>query len=144
VKPIDAVSLAMRRSQASARHAPAPAAGPFTAAMTGFDIRSMKETIRAPVRTSSAKRSRSRSAASCAITRMSPPVEKARPTPVMMTHRTESSASSSCSPASMSSRMVPAKALSRSGRLMRTQPMSPSRSTRMLSCFDATPLDLLM
>ena len=36
---------AIRRSQANARPAPAPAAGPFTAAMTGFAIPDTARTI---------------------------------------------------------------------------------------------------
>jgi hypothetical protein len=40
-----AVSATTRRSQAKARLAPAPAATPLTAAMTGFSIASMALTI---------------------------------------------------------------------------------------------------
>ena len=40
-----AASLAMRRSQASASERPAPAATPFTAAITGLGLSTIRRTI---------------------------------------------------------------------------------------------------
>ena len=68
-----------------------------------------------------------------AISVTSTPVWKARPSPVWTITRTSGSASSSFQASSNSSRMWAFMALSRSGRLLISQPTGPWRSTIRVS-----------
>ena len=84
-----AVSATIRRSQAKARLAPAPAATPFTAAITGLAIAGQRGDDRVVVlvdRSGTARRS-SRSARSSTCSLRSWPVQNARPVPVSTTQR---------------------------------------------------------
>ena len=92
-KAILALSAAIRMSLAAAITAPAPATVPLSAATTGRRHWRM-ERMRSPVRrvnSSSPAASLENSAPMMSST--SPPVQKARPVPVMMTARTPGSVS---------------------------------------------------
>jgi hypothetical protein len=96
---------------------PAPAATPLTAAMTGLAIVAICTTISAPA--SSSFRNAVTSPFFCRplMYSTSPPAQNARPAPVRTITRTASSWSQPRSAARRSSRIVPVKALSFSGRL---------------------------
>ena len=108
---------ARRMSQASARFIPAPAAAPFTAAMSGFGESRMSSTVRSRDGATRSMSGRARPAwlASC-IALTSPPAQKPLPAPVMTITRTSGSSMARVSPAVRSSRRVPPSALRRSGR----------------------------
>src|SRR6478735_6854930 len=84
----------MRRSHASASPKPAPAAGPFTAAITGF---SQATTLRTHVPTHAYGSSRSTRVDDGSVggSERSRPAQNARPAPVITTTRTASSAAAS-------------------------------------------------
>lgn len=116
VKPMDALSLASRTSHATASDAPAPAATPFTAAITGLRHARSASTAWIPARTYPSKVSASPRATRSLITSTSAPVQKPRPAPVITTTRTSASADARSTARRRSSRIAPAKAFSRSGR----------------------------
>ena len=88
VNPMEARSLAMRKSHARASDAPAPAAGPFTAAITGCSMEPSRRTTRIPASTSVPKVASSPRCSRSLITSTSAPVHKPRPAPVMTITRT--------------------------------------------------------
>jgi hypothetical protein len=94
---------AIRRSDASAMHAPAPAVVPFREAMTGLRRWRMLRTSSHVRRVNSSSPSASRVCNSPMMSRTSPPEQKARPAPVMTTARTSFSCCKAAN-ASVSSR----------------------------------------
>ena len=85
---------AMRRSQASAKEKPAPAAGPFTMAMVGFGISCNKREISILPRKRCTASSMPNWVAPSAILLTSPPAQKPRPAPVNTTTAISGSAPS--------------------------------------------------
>jgi hypothetical protein len=84
----------MRTSHASASPNPAPAAGPFTAATTGFSqLRIVRTQV--PTHAYGSSRSTRVDVGSDGGSERSRPAQKARPAPVMTTTRTASSAAAS-------------------------------------------------
>src|SRR5712692_9189895 len=119
----------MRRSHASARFIPAPAAGPLTAASTGLVISAMASTASFPARkrpSSSWPASRVRASRSRA---RSPPAQNARPAPVSTTQRTPVSAPARRSASTRAAANSTFNAFSRSGRLSVRATTSPSRAS---------------
>ena len=117
-----AESAAMRRSQAQAKDIPAPAAGPLTAAITGFSSARIARTFGWYV-------ARSRSPMSPGASRNSPrswPTQKPRPAPVRTTARTSGSRAS-FSAAPRASCIALLNALRTSGRLSVIVITPPSR-----------------
>src|SRR4029077_14523324 len=106
----------MRVVQASARLAPAPAAGPLTAAITGLGIVAMARMICLPTfsrGSTSVTSSRSRAFPSTSI---SPPAQNPRPAPVRTTVRTVVSSASLFRASSKACPRALFNALRRSGR----------------------------
>ena len=93
-KAILALSAAIRMSLAAAITAPAPATVPLSAATTGRRHWRM-ERMRSPVRrVNSSRPAASLENSAPMMSSTSPPLQKARPVPVMMTARTPGSVSS--------------------------------------------------
>ena len=122
-----APSAARRRSAASAREKPAPAAAPFTTAMVGLGISASRREVSSKRRSWAALASGSR-ASPAPMPRRSPPEQKARPAPVSTTQRTASSSAASRTRPSSASSSSPLMALSASGRFSVTVATAPSVS----------------
>ena len=132
-------SEAIRRSQASARFKPAPAAGPLTAAMDGNGSATSLSIAARPA--SIRGRSASAPAPRCLSAAMwwtSPPAENARPAPVTTRAPIPPRAEAASSAAMSCSRMSSANALRRSGRL-RTRVATPSASASRIKSGMAGP-----
>src|SRR5271168_3857234 len=130
--PNMAWSLAMRISQPSATFIPAPAAGPFTAATTGFSIVHSATIKRAPLRNSGSSSWPRPASRYSRIVARSPPEQNARPAPVTITARTAGFAAARSTPSASARPSCGSSAFSRSGRFMhsvRTPPSSVSTST---------------
>src|ERR1700730_4768115 len=127
-----ACSEAMRVVQASARLAPAPAAGPLTAAITGFGMVAMARMIRFPSFSSASISVTSPLSRAFRRSSTSPPAQNPRPAPVSTTART---ALSCMAPHSASSKAWPRalfNALRRSGRfnvIVDTEPRRDSNTS---------------
>jgi hypothetical protein len=87
-------SAAITRSPASASASPPPAATPLTAVMTGFGVRTSRETTPWMWVVSSLRRMPIRGRV-CTKSLTSPPPQKAFPAPVRITQRTAGSSSTS-------------------------------------------------
>src|SRR3954447_2740533 len=128
----------MRMSQASASENPAPAAGPFTAATTGYGIR-RRSTI-AWCRTSAPRRTsegRSIPSSSTPLRNQvtSPPAQKALPAPVTISPRSGARSASQAKATVSSPISSGLIALKASGRSRVSVPISPSTSIRIVfSC----------
>ena len=85
-----ASSAAILISAANATFIPAPAAGPFTAAITGCGIMRMRSIAPIPARRMGSNCFESRASLPLPIEARSPPAQKARPAPVSTTTRTAS------------------------------------------------------
>ena len=83
-----AASLAIRRSQAAASERPAPAQGPFTAAITGFSSAADQADVRV---VGLLERARGSSPGTSWNSFRSCPEQKPRPAPVITTARTSGS-----------------------------------------------------
>src|SRR3954451_16098823 len=132
----------MRMSHASASENPAPAAGPFTAATTGYGIR-RRSTI-AWCRTSAPRRTsegRSTSPSSTPLRNQvtSPPAQKACPAPVTISPRSGARSASQANATVNSPISSGLIALKASGRSRVSVPISPSISIRIVfSCGGVT------
>ncbi|CAB4990955.1 unannotated protein [freshwater metagenome] len=134
-----AAGEAIRISAASASAMPAPAAAPFTAAITGLSI-CRNPAIERAHDSCQARRSAAFMSGSVAARSRSRPAQKARPVPVTMSTRAVGSLSTSCCRFANASNISKVMALSRSGRLRRATTISEdTRSTsRVLTVL--TPL----
>jgi hypothetical protein len=139
-------SAHQRRSAAQAQARPAPAQAPLIAAMVTLGMSRSSCEVRIAWRSMAMRDSTGAppsmpGTSPAAIDSRSPPAQKARPLPVMMSTRTRSSSAARCSasraPSSSSRLMV----LSLSGRLRVTVAMAPSTSYRTVS-FMALPVRL--
>src|SRR5579875_2107449 len=120
----EALSAAMRRSHASARLRPAPAAAPLMAAIAGLSsAASARTTGSSDAVTISARLTFG------SISLRSCPVQKPRPSPVRTTARTASSCAASLSVAARSVSRVRVRALSASG-LLKVSVSTPSARVR--------------
>src|SRR5579883_2021494 len=128
----DARSLAIRRSAARARLAPAPAATPFTAARVGFSmVRSRRMILLYRARTTSPS-----DVSPGTWSLRSAPEQNARPAPVRTTHRTSSACSASRRASCSSCASRPSMALRTSGlfSVMRRTPSSVSTRSASYTC----------
>ncbi|CAM5610329.1 hypothetical protein SRIMM317S_04056 [Streptomyces rimosus subsp. rimosus] len=124
---------AMRKSAASASTAPAPAATPWTAAITGNGHSRMARTTWPVIRLKSRSRPVSMARVAPMISSTSPPEQKPRPSPPRTRARTDRSLDSSASRSRRSAYASKVSALSRSGRARVTVAM-PSRLLTRMCC----------
>ena len=114
-------SVATTISQAKAIFAPAPAATPFTAAMTGFCKALIFKEIR--LKPLSNISSNEGDFSTSAISAMSCPAQKALPSPVIMTQRTEGSSAQSSKAPTIARRISELNELKTLGRFIVIIPM---------------------
>src|SRR5690348_5498910 len=129
-------------SHASAKLAPMPRAGPFSAAMTGLGIVRSRMNI-APYSSRRIRPSSSgvRASMPWSISPMSPPAENARPLPVNTRTRTASSRSACLIASASCCGITEPMAFSFSGRLRRIQATPPSISS-FTCCSTSTAISL--
>ena len=111
-----ALSAAIRKSATKASDAPAPAAIPFTAAMTGLGMVASASTIGLKCLCTVSSGAVSPAASRSACSRRSCPAQKPRPAPVSTTARTAGSAATSRTVSSSASFSSTVSELSASGR----------------------------